>query len=85
MVRAKRPCGIQHTTAWAFGKFKLQDYDIQQAKRHFDNQHIEYHVEFFRSGLNAIVKMWLAGGCKESPEEMEKIIRSEYQGRAELG
>ncbi|WP_343246888.1 TetR-like C-terminal domain-containing protein [Diplocloster hominis] len=58
---------------------------MQQAKRHFDNQHIEYHVEFFRNGLNAIVKMWLAGGCKESPEEMEKIIRSEYQGRAELG
>ena len=66
-------------------QFKLQDYDIQQAKRHFDNQHIEYHVEFFRNGLNAIVKMWLAGGCKESPEEMDRIIRSEYQGRAELG
>ena len=23
----------------------------------------------------------LAGGCRETPEEMEAIIRSEYQGR----
>ena len=65
-------------------QFKLQDYDMQQAKRHFDNQYIEYHVEFFRSGFNAIVKMWLAGGCKETPEEMDRIIRSEYQGRSNL-
>ena len=63
-------------------QFKLKYYDIHQAQRHFDNQYIEYHVEFFRSGFNAIVKMWLAGGCRETPEEMEAIIRSEYQGRA---
>lgn len=25
--------------------------------------------------------MWLAGGCKETPEEMTEIIHSEYQGR----
>ena len=46
---------------------KLEYYDIHQAKQHFDNRHIEYHVEFFRSGFNAIVKKWLAGGCKETP------------------
>lgn len=57
-------------------------YDTRQARRYFDNNHIEYHIEFFRSGFNAIVKMWLAGGCKENPEDMEEIIRSEYQGRA---
>ena len=62
-------------------QFKLQYYDIHQAQRHFDNQYVEYHVEFFRSGFNAIVKMWLAGGCQETPEEMEAIIRSEYRGR----
>ena len=65
-------------------QFKLKYYDIHQAKRHFDNQHIEYHIEFFRSGFNAMVKKWLKGGCQETPEEMEEIIRSEYQGRSEL-
>ncbi len=64
--------------------FKLKYYDIHQAERHFDNRYIAYHVEFFRSGLNALVKMWLAGGCRETPEEMDEILRSEYQGRGEL-
>ena len=63
-------------------QFKLKYYDIHQAERHFDNRHVEYHVEFFRSGFNAIVKMWLTGWCKETPEEMDEIIRSEYQGRS---
>lgn len=62
-------------------QFQLKYYDIHQAKRDFDNRHIEYHIEFFRSGFNAIVKKWLAGGCQETPEEMDEIIRAEYQGR----
>ncbi len=66
-------------------QFKLKYYDIHQARQHFDNQHIEYHIEFFRSGLNAIVKKWLADGCKETPEEMDEIIRSEYRGRVSFG
>lgn len=62
-------------------QFKIKYYDVHQAERHFENQHIGYHIEFFRSGLNAIIKMWLADGCRETPEEMDAIIRSEYQGR----
>lgn len=57
-------------------------YDNRLAEQYFGNRHIEYHIEFFRSGFNAIVKMWLERGCKESPEEIEDIIRSEYQGRS---
>ncbi len=56
-------------------------YDTTQAAKDFNNKHIAYHLAFFRSGFNAIVKMWLAGGCQESPEEMDEIIRSEYRGR----
>lgn len=56
-------------------------YDVNQAARDFDNKHITYHIEFFRSGFNAIVKMWLASGCRETPEEMNEIILSEYRGR----
>lgn len=65
-------------------QYKLKYYDLDQAKHDFDNKHIAYHIEFFRSGLNAIVKMWLAGGCKETPEEMDEIVHSEYQGRSKL-
>lgn len=56
-------------------------YDYNQAERYFNNQYIDYHIEFFRCGFNAVVKKWLANDCQESPEVMAEIIRSEYQGR----
>ncbi|MBS6627864.1 MAG: TetR/AcrR family transcriptional regulator C-terminal domain-containing protein [Clostridiales bacterium] len=59
-------------------------YDTQLAARHFKNKHIRYHMEFFRNGLTSIIKMWLQNGCKESPQEMFEIIRSEYRGREEF-
>ena len=56
-------------------------YDISQAKHYFEEKYIKYHIEFFKAGFNAIVKIWLDNGCKETPEEMFEIIKSEYQGR----
>lgn len=41
----------------------------------------EYHIEFFKTGLNAIIKKWLNNGCAESPEEIEEILKSEYKNR----
>lgn len=56
-------------------------YDRALAREHFQDQFIEYHMEFFKSGLNRIIKLWLQNGCRESPEEMFGIIQSEYRGR----
>ncbi len=56
-------------------------YDTALAARDFDNQNIPYHIAFFQGGFNAMVKLWLNGGCRETPEEMEKIIKKEYRGR----
>lgn len=53
-------------------------FNIDLAKKYYDNKYIDYHIEFFRAGLNAIIKKWLANGCKESPEEMVEILHSEY-------
>lgn len=55
--------------------------DEHRASRMFDNKYMKYHIEFFRNGLNAIIKLWMDGGCKESPEEMVEILRQEYNGR----
>ena len=41
-------------------------------------RHLEYRLEFFRSGLNAIIKLWLKNGCRETPEEMADVIAAEY-------
>lgn len=64
--------------------YKILAYDRDLAKRHLDNRFIEYHMEFFKSGLTRIIKLWLQKGCRETPEEMFEIIKSEYRGREEL-
>lgn len=56
-------------------------YHEELAKKYYNNQHIDYHIEFFRAGLNAIIKKWLNNNCKESPEEMAEIITSEYKNK----
>lgn len=61
-------------------KHLVSIYDPKRAEmEHID--HVKYHIEFFRNGLNAVIKMWMAGGCQESPEEMAQIIKQEYGGR----
>lgn len=47
----------------------------------FSEATMEYHVEFFKAGFNAMVKKWLSSDCRESPEEMSEILKSEYLGR----
>ncbi len=54
-------------------------YDTLRAETDFQNQHLDYHIEFFRAGLNAILIKWLEGGCRETPEEMDAILKAEYR------
>ena len=65
-------------------KYKIWQYDYDIAQKHFGDRFIEYHMEFFKSGLTRIIKIWLQNGCKEMPEEMFEIIKSEYRGREEF-
>lgn len=62
-------------------KHQILVYDVARAEKDFGNKNIKYHIEFFRNGINAIIKMWLNGGCMESPEEMAEILEAEYRGR----
>ena len=55
--------------------------DPRRAEAEQVAQNLKYHIEFFRNGLNAIIKLWLDGGCQESPEEMAAILQQEYRGR----
>ena len=61
--------------------YKIIRYDTALARVHFQNRFIEYHMEFFKAGITHIIKLWLKNGCKESPENMFEIIKSEYRGR----
>ena len=64
--------------------YKIMTYDRKLAEKHFGNRFIEYHMEFFKSGFTRVAKIWLENGCRETPEEMFEIIKSEYRGRTEF-
>lgn len=55
--------------------------NISQHQTFFPDDNLEYHIEFHKAGLNAIIKKWLASGCDKSPETMVKIIQDEYTNR----
>ena len=61
--------------------YKILQYDTELAQKLFGNRFVNYHCEFFKSGITAVIKMWLANGCKETPEEIYEIVRDEYRGR----
>ncbi|MBE5780417.1 MAG: TetR/AcrR family transcriptional regulator [Clostridiales bacterium] len=60
--------------------FRFVGYDLEFAEMRFDNRFIEYHIEFFGNGLNAVIRKWLQNDCRETPEEIFEIIKSEYNG-----
>ena len=62
-------------------KHLISIYDAKRAEKEHMDSNLKYHIEFFRNGLNAIIKLWLADGCQESPEEMAEVLKSEYRGR----
>ncbi len=61
--------------------FIIDRYDTNLSKEMYEDEYIDYHIVFFMAGLNAIVKKWLYGGCKERPEEIEKILKDEYKNK----
>lgn len=69
-------------------KFDFMDYydnhlEYDDAIKYYGSiKNIDYHIEFFRAGMSAIIKKWLLNGCKESPEEMVDIINTEYMGKS---
>ena len=54
-------------------------YDTNLSKVFFNDKYVDYHIEFFKAGLNAIIKKWLYNGCKEEPEEIDFIIKEEHK------
>ncbi len=65
-----------------FSEFSSSTLNEQEALKFLGStENLDYHIEFFKAGMNAIIKKWLQNNCKESPEEMNEIISKEYKGR----
>lgn len=61
--------------------FNAFRYDVKLAKYYYDNKHIEYHIDYFKAGITAIIKKWLNNNCDLEPEELFQIIKDEYQNK----
>lgn len=64
-----------------FESENLRLFDMHKIEDEHYRENIEYHIVFFKNGFNAVVRHWLKGGCKESPEQMCDILLYEYRGR----
>ncbi len=65
LLRHMRQNQLFYLTYFKLGyddQHQVQFYDVDRAHREFNDQHIDYHIEFFKNGFNAVVKMWLRGG-----------------------
>lgn len=43
-----------------------------------DARKVEFHSAFFYAGMTAFLSVWLAGGCRESPDELLQLIYDQY-------
>lgn len=55
---------------------------IANKQSNFDQDEIIYHMAFFAGGLKAMSKSWLQTGCKQTPQQMAKILTNEYKANA---
>lgn len=62
---------------------KLSKEKIKEALKYYGTlSNLDYHIAFFKAGINAILKKWLFNGCIESPEELAEVLNSEYKGKS---
>lgn len=66
-----------------YTKYSSDNGENEEAQKYLNTtEHIDYHIEFFKAGMNAIIKKWLKSGCKETPEEINNILLTEYKGKS---
>ncbi len=84
LFRHIRDNQIFYNTYFKLGYDSRHNIDLSmllEENKVFPEEHLKYHIEFHRAGLNAVIKGWLANGCRETPELMVKILRDEYKNR----
>ncbi len=50
-----------------------------------DERRMLYYYQFVKAGVTTVLKLWLDGGCRESPEEIAGILRAMLSSTYEKG
>lgn len=58
--------------------------EVMKRTGYESEEELFYHQTFFCEGMSAVIRRWIKRGCKESPEEMRRIIIREYNPDTEL-
>ncbi len=58
--------------------------EVMAAMGFASQEELFYHQTFFCEGLSAVIRRWIGRDCRESPEEMRRIIVREYNPNMEL-
>lgn len=65
--------------AWIFEHIRANaDVFTVYFKLGMSKKSADYKELFFRNGVYAVAKMWIEGGCVESPEQMGEIVKREH-------
>ena len=56
----------------------IKNYDMTTAESLYHGIHLDYHMLFFVSGFNAMLRKWLFDDCPFPPEEFMEILSAEY-------
>lgn len=62
----------------------IVEFDYTLSKLLYNDKLIDYHIEFFKAGLNAIIKKWLDNDCKESVEDINELLETEYADKSKI-
>jgi len=46
-----------------------------------NNINLYYRASFFGAGIKEMCRLWVERGCKETPEDMAKLLLDEYKNR----
>lgn len=65
-----------------FSNYYNYNLEKEESIKYYRNtNNIDYHIEFFKAGISAIIKKWLYNNCDKSPDEMITIIKEEYMSK----
>lgn len=62
-------------------KERFREIAFERGLKYTDTE-IDYHLYYFGGGLKAISGFWIQNGCKETPEQLAKVLFDEYANNA---
>lgn len=62
-------------------RINFKKWNINLNGKLFDDFFIDYHIEFYESGINGLIRKWLELDFPLTPDEMNEIIKNEYKSK----